>query len=292
MMDFLIQGYRDAFRGLGAAAKLFWPLLVLFALSMVLLTTIGNFKVTSNFQTAPLVSLLLFVGMLLSFGYVFVILCQGAVGWHRRLLLGERSHWISPLPSRRALQYALPAFLFVVVMWIALMLYAVFVLPQMAASLLASVQGLNLTTNPTTEQLDAFRRATMPLILAMLACTMIIVAIVVWLGRSWLMAFPHIAVRTGQPPWGAIADRVRPPAGMVAALLATMFLPSVLGTAYQALVPMSVQIMPWAATTVSIINFPLSILSLLCGLSILSIAYRKAGADRVPYEGTGDAAPA
>lgn len=272
MIAFLVEGYRDALRGLGAAVKLFWPLLVLFALNIILLTIVGNFKVTSNFKTAPLTSLVLIVGFLSFAGYVFTILCQGAVGWHRRLLLDERSRWISPIPSRRALQYALPAFLFTIAMWIGLMSFTFLVLPHMGAWLTATVQGLNLTANPTIEQLEAFRLAAMPINFAILASTIAVVGGVIWLGRSWLMAFPHIAVRTEGPVWGAIADRVRPPTGVIAALLATMFLPSVLGTAYQGLIPISVQILPWVAVAISIVSLLLSVLSLLCGLSILSIA--------------------
>lgn len=284
MKAFLLEGYLDAVTGLWAAVKLFWPFLVLFAISIGTLVTVGNFRVTTNFDTAPWATLVIVVGMLALFAYFFVLLCKGAVGWHRRLLLGERAQWLSPIPSRRSLQYALPAILFVFVMWAALAVVTFTVLPRLLTWFAASLQGLNLTPNPTIEELENFRRAVIPINLSIQALMMLIVGAVVWGGRSWLLAFPHVAVRSRLPVWGVLKRIVPMPSGFIGALLVTMFLPSILGTLYQSFMPMSMQIMPWVATTASLVSIPLAILSLLSGLSILSIAYRRAGIDQIPYE--------
>jgi hypothetical protein len=290
MKAFLIEAFLDAVDGLWASVKLFWPIWGLMVLSIVLVSIFGNLRFSGNFKEAPLASWTIFVTALAVIAYIFVIFCQGAVGWHRRLLLHENARWTSLIPARRSLQYALPAFLFVLAIWIGLALFTFLILPFLVSLFAASFQGLTPTANSSLEDLDAYRKATTPLRLAIQACMVLVGWLVVWVGRSWLMAFPHIAVRTALPAWGTLRRSIKVPPGFVGALLVTMFLPSVLATLYQSFMPAGVQLSLAAAVTVLVINFVLSILSLLCGLSIFSIAYRRAGIDQIPYQEARDAA--
>lgn len=292
MKAFLIEAFLDAVDGLWASVKLFWPIWGLVVLGIVLVSTFGNLRVSGNFKEAPLLSVAIFAAALAIIAYVFVIFCQGAVGWHRRLLLDEKARWTSLIPARRSLQYALPAFLFVLAIWVGLALFTFLVLPFLVSLFAASFQGLTPTANSSIEDLDAYRKATTPLRLTIQACMVLIGWAVIWIGRSWLMAFPHIAVRTVLPGWGTIRRLIEVPSGFVGALLVTMFLPSVLGTLYQSFMPASVQLSLVAAVTVIVVNFVLSILTLLCGLSIFSIAYRRAGIEQIPYQEANDAAHA
>lgn len=286
MRAILIQAFLDAVDGLWASVKLFWPIWGLSVSTFVIAVSVGNLRFSGNMYEKPLHSLAILAGIVAIIAYVFIIFCQGAVGWHRRLLLNERARWISPIPSRRSLQYALPAFLFAIALWGSLLLFSFLVLPHLLNWLAASLQGIAPTANSTLDELDAFRKATIPIRLVIQASMILIGCAVIWAGRSWLMAFPHISVRTVLPMWGAIRRAVPPPSGFVGALLVTMFLPSVLGTLYQSFMPMSIQLSLGAAVTVAVVNFVLVILSLLCGLSILSIAYLRAGVDQIPYQET------
>lgn len=292
MKAFLIEAFLDAVDGLWASVKLFWPIWGLMVLSIILVTSFGNLRFSGNFKEAPLASWAILAAALAVIAYIFVIFCQGAVGWHRRLLLHEKARWTSLIPARRSLQYALPAFLFVLAIWIGLALFTFLVLPFLVRLFAASFQGLTPTANSSIEDLDAYRKATTPLRLAIQTCMVLVGWAVVWIGRSWLMAFPHVAVRTVLPAWGALRRSIKVPPGFVGALLVTMFLPSVLGTLYQSFMPASVQLSLFAAVTLFVVNFLLSIFSLLCGLSVFSIAYRRAGIDQIPYQEASDAAQA
>lgn len=292
MKVLLIEAFLDAVDGIRAAVKLFWPIWGIMALGIVLVASFGNLRVSGNFKEAPLVSLAMFAAALSILAYIFVIFCQGAVGWHRRLLLNEKARWTSPIPARRSLQYALPAFVFALAIWIGMVVFTSLVLPVLVSLFAASFQGLTPTANSSLEDLDAYRKATTPLRLAIQAGMILIGWAVIWFCRSWLMAFPHIAVRTVLPAWGNIRKAIKVPPGLVGALLVTMFLPSVLGTLYQSFMPASLQLSLIAAITVTVVNFGLSILSLLCGLSLFSIAYRHAGIEQIPYQEVKDAAQA
>jgi hypothetical protein len=279
MQAFLIEAYLDAFRGLGAAVKLFWPILTLALALVTTPSTAGTFKFTANFAAAPFTTLAMIAGFVALASYVFIIFCQGAVGWHRRLLLHENPRWTSLVPARRSLQYAWPAFLFALITWICLMIVMAIVLPRLSARLTATIQDLNLGPNPTIEQLDAFRRAAMPSQFLILAITIVIVGAVLWVGREWLMIVPHVSARNDQSAWRVVKKSVKSPPGLFAALTVVMLLPSVLHSFYQSFVPMGLQLSPWFATSASIAGILLVISSFLCSLSVLSIAYRKAAAD-------------
>lgn len=167
-------------------------------------------------------------------------------------------------------------FLLVTLVAFGLLLY--FVMPHLSAWLVAVAQELNLMnkTNLTIEQLDAFRKATIHINLAMQLCVIIVMSVILWLGRSWLLAFPHISVRSREPSWETMVDRVSVPPGFIGALVIALFLPSVLGFLFSSGVPMSIQFMPSIAWTVYLVSLVLSVLSFLSGLSILSLAYAKA----------------
>lgn len=290
MRTYLIEGYVHAVEGLWAAVKLFWPIWMLSVALFVTTLSVGNLRFSGNFKEEPLLTLSALAGAIAFIAYNFIIFCQGAVGWHRRLLRNERARWISPIPQRRSLQYALPAFLFIFIMFAVLIAFGVVVLPRVGAWYATSTQGLQLPPNPTLDQLEAYRRTVLPINLFLLTCNFAIMAAVIWAGRSWLMAFPHVSVRTGLPMWGAIKKAVPLPHGFVGAVMVTMFLPSLVRTLYQSFMPLSVQLSLWATVAASVVNLLLVVLSLLCGLSILSIAYRRAQVDQIAYQAMGDTA--
>jgi hypothetical protein len=283
MKTLLMDGFSDAYRNLGAALRLFWPQLVIFVLVFAILILVGNFQYKTDFSTEPVLSLIFFILIFGIWIYLFLILCQSAVGWHRRLLLHEKAQWMSPIPRRRSLQYALPAVLFLAVTLVGLALMAYFLLPYLGSALLAKAQEIGLGSNPTIEQYEAFRKATILINLAMQLCVIVLAAVIIWGGRSWLLAFPHVSVRNSQPVWGAVKDSVQVPSGFVGALLAALFLPTVVGFLFQSAVPISIQMMPWVGVVVFLVNLVLSVLSFLASLSILSLAYAKAVAGKVYY---------
>lgn len=288
MKALLIEGFIEVYKGLGAALRLFWPMVVF--LSLLALT--GPLQVFGNLKTDPFGSIAIFVlGLSLTI-YLFVMVCQGAVGWHRKLLLNEYARWAPLIPNRRSLKYAVPVVAFILLMLVGVILASQMIKPYGLQVMTAAYDELKITGSPTIEQLEALRRALIPLTVISFIATVAAVSAVLWFGQSWLLVFPHISVRNSQSRWGKVNDGVRPYPQLVGALLIVYFLPSFLILIYSVATPVSVQWNPTFQTTWTLVSLASSILSFLWGLSILSIAYRTLVADKVPYERTGDVAPA
>jgi hypothetical protein len=288
MKTLLKNGFSDAYRNRGAALRLFWPMVVLLILGLALDLLFGQVKYTVQFKDQPLVAAALSIGILALLIYLFLLLCQGAVGWHRKLLLNEYPKWASLIPSRRSMKYAVPVIAYVLLMMVGFFLALLMIQPYGVQLMTATYQELRIAGNPTMEQLEVLRQAMIPLVIINFIATVAVVSALLWFGRSWLLVFPHISVRNSQPSWGKINDRVKPVPQLVGALLIVYFLPSVLGLVYALVVPVSLQVIPAIPAIVNLVNLALSILCFLWGLSILSISYRTVVADTVPYEGAGD----
>jgi hypothetical protein len=285
MKTLLSEGFAEICRNLGAALRLFWPSALLLAFNVLLTISVGAVKYTASFDSAPLVSAALLIGGVALIIYLLLVLCQGAVGWHRKLLLNEYPKWVSLIPSRRSLKYAVPVVAFVLLMLVGFLLALQMIQPYGAQLITTAYQELNITGSPTIEQLEALRRAMIPLTIVNFIGTVAVVSAILWFGQSWLLVFPHIAVRNSQPGWGKINDHVMPFPQLVGALLIVYFLPSVLGLLYGIGVPVSVQLMPVVPLAVNLVNLAISILCFLWGLSILSISYRTVVAGKVLYAG-------
>ncbi len=284
MKALLIEGLTDARRNLGSALRLFWPVLAVpvLAYGTFFLTAAAWFSAETA-AASGLVAAAMLTGFLIVFVYLFLILCQGAVGWHRRVLLNEAPGWISPIPERRALKYALAAFLFILMFLIAHIIIGSLLLPIVAERIFPMMEKID-PASAVPDQLDAMWKIMLPVQLAMFFMGVVIFSLVLWLARSWLLVFPHISIRTVEPAYGAIRDRLDVPPGLVSALLVVYFLPSVLALAYVAVVPFSVQMSPWVATTTTVAQIAISTLTFLWGLSILSKAYAMVAVGKVPYE--------
>jgi len=207
--------------------------------------------------------------------YVFLALCQGAVGWHRRVLLKQTDSWISPIPRRRSLKYALAVLTFVIIFLIGHMAISSFTLPYLHSIFTSSLGGIDLTNAPV-EVLERWRLAVWPIQIATLASAIVLTSVVLWFGRTWLPVFPYISIRSTEPHYGAIKEGLNHPAGLVGALLIVYFLPSILGTIYSVAVPMSIQLQLVLHVLITILGVVIYFFCFLWGLSILSLAYRRA----------------
>lgn len=270
MRAFLAEGADEVLSGIGAAVKLFWPAVFGYLVLMALFGGAGFFAVLEG--TTGVVAVLL--SGLIGAVYIFLALCQGAVGWHRRILLNEAVAWISPIPRLRGLKYALAVLVFVIIFLIAHMVISSYTLPYLHAKFTSSLGGIDLTNAPV-EVLEQWRMAVWPIQIAMLASAIILTSAVLWFGRTWLPVFPYISVRSTEPAYGAIREGLNHPAGLVGALLLVYFLPSVLGTIYSVAVPMSVQLQVVLRIVVTILGIVIYFFCFLWGLSILSLAYRR-----------------
>jgi|GEM_PF-6816026 len=276
MTALLAEGFADTYRGIGAALRLFWPVAATYLVMIVAAGVLGFFaaleseaRVLSFFLVALAVTI-----------YAFFALCQGAVGWHRRILLNEAARWISPIPSSRGLRYALAVFIFIVIFLIGHLAISSVTLPYLHSVFTSALRGMDLTNAPV-EQLELWRRAVWPIQIATLATAIILVSAILWFGRTWLLVFPYISIRSTEPTFSAIRESLNHPAGLVGALLIVFFLPFLLGTIYYVATPMSVQLFPAVRWPMTIFNIALSIFCFLWGLSILSLAYRQAAVDKI-----------
>lgn len=287
MTALLSEGFVDTYRGIGAALRLFWPILLILLLAYSLVYLLTHLAKTASAIENPLAGIALIIGIFAMLIYLLFVLCQGAVGWHRKFLLNETAGWISPIPGRRAFKYSLAVLAFIVVFLIGHLLISSYTLPYLHARFASSIQSTDFT-NP--ERLEAWHRAVRPIQAATFTTAVILVSIILWLGRSWLLAFPHISIRTAPPPFGLFREGLKLPAGLVGALVLVYFLPSFLGLIYYLIVPMKVQLLPGPVILSAIIQLILSAFCFLWGLSILSGAYAKAVAGKAPHEEIGDGA--
>jgi MFS family permease len=271
MKAFLTEGAAEVLGGIGAAVKLFWPVAFGY-LAMVLISAVAGFFAALE-STAATVALLL--SGVAGAVYVFLALCQGAVGWHRRVLLKQTASWISPIPRRRSLKYALAVLTFVIIFLIGHMAISSFTLPYLHSIFTSSLGGIDLTNAPV-EVLERWRLAVWPIQIATLASAIVLTSVVLWFGRTWLPVFPYISIRSTEPHYGAIKEGLNHSAGLVGALLIVYFLPSILGTIYSVAVPMSVQLHLVPSVLMTILGVVIYFFCFLWGLSILSLAYRRA----------------
>lgn len=271
MTALLIKGYIDVYRGIGAALRLFWPVAAIYLVMIFGAAVLGFF---AALESDARVVTFLFVALAAAL-YTFFALCHGAVCWHRRILLNKAPRWISPIPSLRSLKYALAVFIFVLIFLIGHMAVTSVTLPYLHSVFTSALGDIDFTNAPV-DQLELWRRAVWPIQIATLATAIILVSAILWFGRTWLLVFPYISIRSTEPLFGAIRGNLNHPAGLVGALLVVFFLPSLLGTIYYVATPMSVQLHPAVRWPMAIFNIGLSIFCFLWGLSILSRAYRQA----------------
>jgi len=274
MDRFLRDGFAEVAGGLGAVVKCFWPVFLIYVAMGVLGIGFGYFVITSDVPDLTFL-LLYFIIVFVVLIYVFLALSQGAVAWHRRVVLGEAARWISPIPRLRSLKYAWAVFLFSLIFMITYLVIASFTLPYLHSIFTAAVGQIDLTTAPV-EQLEAWRRAVWPIQLIILAIVIVLAAVVLWLGRSWLLIFPFISVRSTEPAFGRIRESLGYSSGLVGSLLVVYFLSSLLGLVYYLFVPMSVQLLPVLNVFTTILGVVIYFFCFLWGLSILSLAYRRA----------------
>lgn len=271
MIAFLVAGYRDAFRGLGAAVKLFWPVVLVYLVEVAVGAGMGIFAMADSLAgTFVLVFFVLAMTI-----YAFLALCQGAAGWHRRILLNEAAGWASPVPRLRSLKYALAVIVFGVIFLVGHLAVTYYSLPYLHSIFTSPLGDIDLTHAPA-DQLEIWRKAVWPIQVATFATAVTLVAIILWLGRFWLLVYPHISIRPMHPTFEQIRRNISNPPGLVGALLVTSFLPFFLGVVYYALTPISVQLMPLIRIPYTILSLGLFIFCFLWGLSVLSIAYRQA----------------
>lgn len=269
MKTLLIQGFNDAWRGLGAALHLFWPVLACVAAMWSVGFLLGYYAVMEADNFVALIAY--FFIALCALIYVFFALCQGAVGWHRRLILGEAAKWISPLPRRRAFQYAWAVFLFCLAVAVLHIVASFAVLPLLQHELMTVVDVD--TSTPPIDQLETWRLAFRPILIAMFAVAIAIFWLALQGAENWLLIYPHISIREGQPAYAQVKTSLPAPHGLIGALLISYFLPSVPSLFYGLFVPMSVQSMPWVGVSDVIFQYVFSAFFFLVGLSILSRAY-------------------
>jgi hypothetical protein len=271
MKAFLTEGAAEVLGGIGAAVKLFWPV-VFGYLAIVLIFAVAGFFATLDGTAGTLALLLSGVA---GAAYMFLALCQGAVGWHRRVLLKETAGWISPMPRRRSLEYALAVLAFVAVFLIGQMAMSYATWPFLQAILAPPLGGIDLTNAPV-EVLERLRATLWLIQIVTLASAVILVSGILWAGRTWLPVFPYISIRSTGSAYGAIGEGLDHPAGLAGALVIVYFLPSVLWTIYYGAAPMSVQIQPVVSVLTTILYVAISFFCFVWGLSILSLAYRRA----------------
>ncbi len=271
MRAFLTEGAAEVLGGLGVAVKLFWPAAFGYFALIAIFAVAGLFAVLDS----PSGAIALMLAGLAGAVYVFLALCQGAVGWHRRVILNETASWISPIPRRRSLKYALAVLAFVVIFLIAHMATSYYTLPYLHSIFTSPFGDIDMTNAPV-EIAERWRLAVRPIQIAMLASAIVLTSAILWFGRTWLPVFPHISIRSTEPHYGAIKDGLNHPAGLVGALLIVYFLPSVLGTLYSVAVPMSVQLQLALRVLMTILGIAIYFFCFLWGLSILSLAYRRA----------------
>lgn len=271
MKAFLTEGAAEVLGGIGAAVKLFWPVAFGY-LAMVLISAVADLFATLDSMAATVALLLTSV---VGAVYVFLALCQGAVGWHRRVLLNEAPGWISPIPCRRSLKYALAVLAFVIIFLIGHVAVSSYTLPYLHSIFTSSFGGIDLTNAPV-EVLERWRLVVWPIQIAMLASAIVLTSVILWFGRTWLPVFPYISIRSTEPHYGAIKEGLNHSAGLVGALLIVYFLPSILWTIYSVAVPMSVQLQVVPRVLMTILGVVINFLCFLWGLSILSLAYRRA----------------
>lgn len=285
MKALLGHGFAETVGGLGAAVKLFWPVAFIYLVVIAAAAVSGYFAMLDD--TSDVTFLLTFVlSGLVAMVYAFLALCQGAVGWHRRVLLNETAQWASLVPRLRSLKYALAVLAFLVIFLIGHMAISSVTLPYLHSVFTSPLGEIDLTNAPA-ETLEIWRRAVWPIQVATLASAIVLVSAILWLGRTWLPVFPYISIRSTEPAFGAIRESLNHPAGLVGALVIVYFLPSLLGMIYYVSTPMSVQLLPALHVAYVILGILLNFFCFLWGLSMLSIAYRQAVAGEVPYEGTG-----
>lgn len=271
MRAFLTEGAAEVLGGLGAAVKLFWPVAFGYFAMFAIFAAAGVVEALDS-TTGPLVLILTgVVGAV----YMFLALCQGAVGWHRRVILNETARWISPIPRRRSLKYALAVLAFVVIFLIGHVAVSYYTLPYLHSIFTSPLGDIDMTNAPA-EIRERWRLAVWPIQIAMLASAIVLISVILWFGRTWLPVFPYISIRSTEPHYGAIKEGLNHPAGLVGALLIVYFLPSVLGTLYSVAVPMSVQLQLALRVLMTILGVAIYFFCFLWGLSILSLAYRRA----------------
>lgn len=280
MDGFLRHGFAEVAGGLGAALKFFWPVFLVYLAMGVLGLGLGYFWIG---QDVPdfLFFLIYFVIIFAAIISTFLVLCQGAVAWHRRIVLNEPARWISPVPRLRSLKYAWAVFLFALIFLAGYLGLSFFLLPVLDATFTSPLGQIDLSKAPV-EQLEAWRRAVWPIQIITLALTILLAAAVLWFGRSWLLIFPYISVRSTEPAFRAVRESLNYPTGLVGALLIVYFLPSLLGLIHYLVVPMSVQMQPAFIAVTTILMVVVYAFCFLWGLSILSLAFRRAAAGTMP----------
>ena len=283
MHAFLSEGFNDTYRNIGSALRLFWPVLAIMLLGYAISFLLAAAWISENTANDLKLLGMWLVAVFAVLIYVFFIVCQGAVGWHRRVLLNETPGWISLIPRRRAFQYALAVFLFVLMFVIAQMVVGFLLMPLMASWMIPMLQDFDTTGNPV-DQLEAAWKIMLPIQIAMFLVSIVVMGGLLWLLRSWLLVFPHISIRSAQPAFGAIKDTLDTPGSLVVALLIVYFLPSLLALVYSGIVPLRMQLVPWVGVTSLIVQLVIAVFSFLWGLSILSKAYAKIAARQIFYE--------
>jgi hypothetical protein len=283
MKTLLLEGFDDAWRNLGGVVRLFWPLLAMLVLAYGISFLMVTAWFTSNAADNLSLMAAWLIGVFIVAVYLFFVLCQGAVGWHRRVLLNEAPRWVSPLPGRRGLKYALAAFLFVLMFLVAQLIVGSLLMPLMSSLIIPMMQDIDPATL-ITDQFEAMWKIMLPMQIVLLLMSVVVVSGVLWLVRSWVLVFPHISIRSVQPAYGMIKDSLPAPAGLVRALLIVYFLPSLLVLIYTAIIPFRMQLLPWVSVATMVFQLAISVFSFLWGLSILSKAYAKASVGTIPYD--------
>jgi hypothetical protein len=286
MTALLTAGLADANRNIGAAVKLFWPVAAIYLVMILTAGVLGFFAALES----GLALLTFTLGNLIAFLYMFIVLCQGAVGWHRRILLAETPTWASLLPRQRAFQYALAIIVLGLFLVIAHMAVGLFAAPFLYDSI-ASLPDINFDNAPI-EQLEVRRKAEWPVEIILFLVGVGGFWVVLSLGQRWLLVYPHISVRTAQPIFREIRKSLNPPDGLITCLLIVGFLPSFVALIYGIVMPISWQIQPHIMIPMVIGSVILTAFCFLWVLSLLSIAYLAATRGKVPFAETNGSAQA
>lgn len=154
MKEFLTEGAAEVVGGVGAAVKLFWPVAFGY-LAIVLIFAAAGFFTRLDSMAATVALLLSGVTGAV---YIFLALCQGAVGWHRRVLLNETPGWISPIPRRRSLKYALAVLAFAIIFLIGHVVISSYTRPYLHSIFTSPLGNIDLTHAPV-EVLERWRMA-------------------------------------------------------------------------------------------------------------------------------------
>ncbi len=205
MNAFLIEGFTDAYRNLGAALRLFWPLLAIMLLGYVVSFMLAAAWFSSDAADNPRLLVMWPIGVFGVLTYILFIVCQGAVSWHRRVLLNENSGLDFARAATPCVSVCSRGF--PVRSHVLGRAYGRRVFPDaIYSSLMAPmVQELD-PASSTTDQLETMWKLTWRVQIAMFLFSVAIVSAVLWLARSWLLVFPHISIRTVQPAFGSIKD--------------------------------------------------------------------------------------